>query len=122
MNVQTTTASVTELESDAMVAGIFSDGILGPALAHLDAAMDGLITRLVARKEIIGQSRRKWCVCWSPPGLQTGEVVVVGLGDRKTFGQAQAMHAAGAAAKQLAGKQRNARRLLFRSGLGRRDA
>ena len=28
MNVQPTLAAVTELESDAMVAGIFSDGIL----------------------------------------------------------------------------------------------
>src|SRR3972149_4407981 len=107
MNVQTTTASVTELESDAIVAGIFSDGILGPTLANLDTAMDGLITRLIVRKEISGKAADVVRLL-GPPGLQTGEVVVVGLGDRNTFGQAQAqaMRAAGAAAKQLAARQR----------------
>ncbi len=106
MNVQTTTASATELESDAMVAGIFSDGILGPALADLNAATDGMIKRLIARKEISGKVAEVVRLL-EPPGLQTGEVLVVGLGDRATFGQAQALHAAGAAAKQLAARQRN---------------
>jgi leucyl aminopeptidase len=110
MNVQPTSAAVTELESDAMVAGIFADGILGTELAHLDAAMEGLVTRLVARKEITGKSAEVVRLL-SPPGLPTGELVIVGLGDRKTFGQSQAIRAAGAAAKQLAGKQRT--RVVF---------
>jgi leucyl aminopeptidase len=106
MNIQATTAAVAELESDAMVAGIFTDGILGPTLAELDAAAGGLVTQLVARKEITGKQADVTRLL-SPPGLQTGELVVVGLGDRSTFGQAQAVHAAGAAAKQLAARQRN---------------
>lgn len=110
MNVQPTLAAVTELESDAMVAGIFTDGILGTELAHLDAAMDGLVARLVARKEITGKSAEVVRLL-SPPGLPTGELVIVGLGDRKTFGQLQATRAAGAAAKQLAAKQRT--RVVF---------
>lgn len=110
MNVQPTLASVTELESDAMVAGIFTDGILGSELAHLDAAMEGVVARLVARKEITGKSAEVVRLL-SPPGLPTGELIIVGLGDRQTFGQMQAVHAAGAAAKQLAGKQRT--RVVF---------
>jgi leucyl aminopeptidase len=106
MNVQATSAAVAELESDAMVAGIFTDGILGPALADLDAATEGLITRLVGRKEITGK-QAEVARLLSPPGLQTNELLVVGLGDRGAFGQAQAVHAAGAAAKQLAARQRN---------------
>ena len=117
MNVQTTTASATELESDAMVAGIFSDGILGPALADLDAAMDGMIKRLIARKEISGKAAEVVRLL-GPPGLQTGEVVVVGsggprhvrpgAGDARRRGSCQA---AGRAATQR-------RRLLFRRRLG----
>ena len=79
MNVQATTAVVTELESDAIVAGIFTDGILGPMLAELDAATQGLVTRLVARKEITGKQAEVVRLL-SPPGLQTGELLVVGLG------------------------------------------
>lgn len=106
MNVQPTTAVVTELESDAIVAGIFTDGILGPTLAELDASADGLVARLVARKEITGKQAEVTRLL-SPPGLQTGELLIVGLGDPHTFGQGQAVRAAGAAAKQLAARQRN---------------
>ena len=102
MNVQPTLSAVTELESDAMVAGIFADGILGTELAHLDAAMEGLVTRLVARKEITGKSAEVVRLL-SPPGLPTDELVIVGLGDRKTFGQSQAIRAAGAAAQSPRG-------------------
>ncbi|MHB8866350.1 MAG: leucyl aminopeptidase, partial [Pirellulaceae bacterium] len=112
---QTTHASVAELESDAMVTGIFSDGILGPTLTELDTAMDGLITRLVAHKEISGKTAEVVRLL-GPPGLQTGEVVVAGLGDRSTFGQAPALHAAGAAAKQLAARQRDRLVYCFDSG------
>ncbi|NLX53600.1 MAG: leucyl aminopeptidase [Planctomycetaceae bacterium] len=105
MNIQATKAAVTELASDAMVAGIFSDGVLGPMLSALDAAADGLVSHLVARKEITGKLAELTRLL-SPPGLQTSELVVVGLGERSEFGQAQAVRAAGAAAKQLAARQR----------------
>jgi leucyl aminopeptidase len=106
MNVQATTTVVTELESDAMVAGIFTDGILGSNLADLNAAVGGAVTRLVERRDITGKAAEVVRVL-SPSGLQAGELVIVGLGDRAAFGQAQALQAAGAAAKQLAGRPRN---------------
>ena len=62
-----------------------------PTLANLDAAIDGLITRLTACKEITGKTAEVVRLL-GPPGLQTGEVVVVGLGNRNTFGQTQATH------------------------------
>jgi len=105
MNVQATTATVTELESDAIVAGIFADGILGPVLAELDAAMQGLVTRLVSHKEITGKLAEVTRLL-APPGLQTAELLVVGLGDQAAFGQLQAVRAAGAAAKQLGARPR----------------
>lgn len=105
MNVQPTTAVVTELESDAIVAGIFSDGILGSNLADLNAALGGAVTRLVERHDVTGKAAEVVRLL-SPPGLQVSELVIVGLGSRAAFGQAQAAQAAGAAAKQLAGRPR----------------
>ena len=67
---------------------------------------------LVVRKDITGKQAEVVRLL-SPPGLQTGELLVVGLGDRSSFGQAQAVHAAGAAAKQLAARQRQQRGLLL---------
>lgn len=105
MNVQATTAVVTELESDAIVAGIFADGILGSNLADLNAALGGAVTRMVERRDVTGKTAEVVRL-FSPAGLQVDELVLVGLGSRTAFGPGAAAQAAGAAAKQLAGRPR----------------
>ncbi len=114
MNVQASAAMVTELESDAIVAGIFTDGMLDSTLAELDASTGGLVARLVARKDVTGKLAEVTRVL-SPPGLLSGELLIVGLGERSTFGQLQAVRAAGAAAKQLAARQRGCIAFAFDS-------
>ena len=78
--------------------------------------MDGLVTRLVARKEISGKLAEIVRLL-SPPGLPTGELIIVGLGDRQTFGQMQAVRG-GSECKTAGGPASHARRLLFRQQLG----
>ncbi len=103
MKISSSEASISDISCDAVVAGIHPDGILGPVLSQIDQAVGGIVTQLVARKEITGKSAEITRLL-APSGLETRQLLIVGLGERDQFGYAAASHAVGAAAKQLAAK------------------
>jgi leucyl aminopeptidase len=110
MRTQSIDSAVLDIDSDAIVAGIFSDLRPGHLLRELDQALGGAVNRLIAREEIRGKLAEVTRI-FPSQGLRTDEVVVVGRGDRDSFNPGAAWRAAAAAAKQLAGRRR--RRVIF---------
>lgn len=93
-------ASVTAIETPLLVVNLF-EGVSEPrgATGAVDAAMDGLITRMIAEKEISGKLNE--VVVFHTLGkLAAQRVAVVGLGKREDFTPERARQAAGTAAKR----------------------
>lgn len=105
MKITATDAKVTDIEVDAVVVGVDSQGRLTAEAQQVDAAAEGLVTRLVQSEEISGKAG-KLTALLAPRGVRAGQVVVIGLGDRERFGRGEAFRAAAAAAKKLAEKKR----------------
>jgi leucyl aminopeptidase len=106
MNIKLCKTALAKAESDAVVVGLFSDGKpTGRAAEEADRATDGLLSKLIERKEITGK-KFELVPLLAPPGIAAGQLLVVGLGDRDKFDAGTAYRAAAAAAKQLAGKPR----------------
>ncbi len=103
MKISSTKGQITDIACDAVVVGIHADGLIEPVLKQIDAALGGIVTKLIEQKEITGKSAEITRLL-APAGLPTRQLLIVGLGQRDRFGQAAAMHAAGAAAKFLAAK------------------
>jgi len=115
MKISATDAKVSEIDADAIVVGVDSEGALAKEAREVDEATDGLLARLLEREEISGKLGDVTTLL-SPPGVRAGQVAVVGLGDPDEFGCGQAFRAASAAAKKLANKKRN--RVAFYLGDG----
>lgn len=105
MPVSATSVSVTQLEADAVVVGIYADSSPAGAAAELDKATGGLLTRLIERKEITGKKNEITTIL-GPAGVKAHTAVVVGLGPKDTFDRGVAFRAAATASKHLAGKER----------------
>src|SRR4029077_9750949 len=106
MNIKLCKTSLAKAESDAVVVGLFSDGKpTGRAVEEADRATDGLLSKLVERKEITGK-KFELVPLLAPPGIAAAQLLVVGLGERNKFDAGTAYRAAAAAAKHLAGKPR----------------
>ena len=103
-------ATVERIDCDAIVTGIYSDGIMGPLLRQVDSALGGAVSALLDTKEITGKLA-EITVFLAPSGLAARRLLVVGLGERDRFAQSAAVRAAGAAAKQLAATPRH--RVVF---------
>lgn len=99
------TARPETLEADAIVTFLTEGGVGSGAVAEIDAATGGLITRLILAGEITG--KRLECVpLLAVPGLRAGQLVVVGLGKREEVDAGVLYHAAATAARHLAGRPR----------------
>ena len=113
MKLESTNAKVTEVQSDAVVIGIYEDGGLDAYASALDSASGGVLRRLVDSGEI-STSRCSVTLLPEFAGIQSRLVAVVGLGPvpravafREGFrGPALPYQAAAAAAKKLAGLAR----------------
>lgn len=105
MQISTTDAPVAEIEADAIVVGIVSEGTLAKEATEVDAATGGLLTQLVESEEISGKLGDT-TVLLSPAGIRAGQVLLVGTGETERFGCGEAFRAAAAAAKRLAERQR----------------
>ena len=115
MLISPTDLEVAELEADAIVVGVDSQGALTKEAQEVDAATGGLLARLVAAGEISGKLG-KVAVLLAPSGIKAAQVAIVGLGDPQKFGRGEAFRAAAAAAKRLAERPR--RRVAFFLGQG----
>ncbi|RLS77240.1 MAG: leucyl aminopeptidase [Planctomycetota bacterium] len=94
-----------KITADAVVLFLTEGGIGGGAAAELDRATGGLITRLAAAGEITG--KRHECVpLLAAPGLEAGQLLVVGLGKREEVECGVLYRAAATAARHLAGRPR----------------
>lgn len=115
MQISTTDTRVTEIEADAVVVGIDSEGTLAKEATEVDLATGGLLARLSENEEISGKLGDV-TVLLSPTGIHAGQVVIVGTGDAESFGCGEAFRASAAAAKKLAEKKRE--RVAFCLGDG----
>jgi leucyl aminopeptidase len=115
MKITATDASVTQIEADAVVVGVDAQGALTREAQEVDAATEGLLTRLVNRKVISGKAGSATALL-GPRGVRADQVLVVGLGDREKFGCGEAFRTAATAAKKLAEKENN--RVAFFLGEG----
>jgi leucyl aminopeptidase len=97
-------------EADAVVLFLAEGAVGSGAVAEVDAAGGGLLSRLAAAGEITG--RRYECVpLLAAPGVRAGQVVVVGLGPRERVDAGVLYRAAATAARHLAGRPRS--RVVF---------
>ncbi len=105
MKILATDTAPTQIEADAIVAGVFDGGSQGPITAKIDDATQGLVTRLIDQGEIsghIGDVTR----LYAPAGLQAEQLLLVGLGELNHFNQQSVCRAAGTVAKLLAARPR----------------
>ncbi|MCX7429741.1 MAG: MMPL family transporter, partial [Planctomycetia bacterium] len=94
------------IEADAIVTFLTEGGIGSGAVAEIDRATGGLLSRLAAAGEITG--KRYECVpILAAPGLKAGQLVVVGLGKREDLDAGVLYRAAATASKHLAGRPRS---------------
>jgi leucyl aminopeptidase len=115
MKISPTDIKVAEMEADAVVVGIDSEGELTKEAGELALATNGVLPRLAQAKEISGKLGDV-TLLHALPGVRTGLVAVVGLGESQRFGRGEAFRAAAAAAKRLAEKARQ--RVAFFLGDG----
>jgi len=100
------TARPDAIEADAIVTFLTEGGIGSGAIAEIDRATGGLLSRLAAAGEITG--KRYECVpVLSAPGIKAGQLVVVGLGKREELDAGVLYRAAATASKHLAGRPRS---------------
>ena len=109
MNVRLSDDDCLEVRADAIVVPVFSDLKLDGAAAALDGALSGAIGELLQSGEIAGKTNETMLVHAS--GKTFKRVLVVGLGDRKTFKPYGLGRYAGAAVRYLG--KRNMRELVI---------
>ena len=96
---------ITEIDTDAVVVGVYDDGSLSPGAANIDGMAHGVLSKLIESKEITGK-RYELLPLFALPDIQSPQVLVVGLGSRDEMSCGTAYRAAAAASRKLAGKER----------------
>ncbi|RDS82978.1 leucyl aminopeptidase [Dyella monticola] len=76
------------VETPCVVVGVYENGLLTSAAAHVDSAAGGAIKRQVESGDITGKACSS-TVLFAPEGVQAKRVLVVGLGSQKTFDAAR---------------------------------
>lgn len=97
MRVTVSERSPLQVEADALVAGVFKEG-LDAAAAELDTALGGALSRLVADGEIKGEPNQT-ALYHADGRLPARRIVLVGLGDRSKVDAERVRQAAGAASR-----------------------
>lgn len=105
MKVNNTQTPINEIQVDAVAVGIWKDEELTGAAKLVDEASGGLLSRMIEAEEV-SASTCGVTTLLGVPGIASPVVAVVGLGERTKALASLSYRAAGAAAKQLAGKAR----------------
>lgn len=95
-----------ENDADAVVVGLYEDESPAGAAQSIDKAAGGAISRLVEAGEVKGE-KLSLASLLAPAGVRATLVLVVGLGKRGELNRQVAFRSAAAAAKKLAGRERN---------------
>jgi leucyl aminopeptidase len=106
MQILSSSQSINQIDADAVIVGMFSDGASGPSLAAIDSATGGLLQRLRERGEFKGKPFETLSL-YDVAGIKAPLVLVVGLGETKKFDGGTAYRSAVGAARQLAAKARD---------------
>jgi leucyl aminopeptidase len=75
-------------EAACAVVGVFEDGDLGKAARHLDSQMDGLLAKLLKAGDFSAKLGDNLLLP-HPQGTAASRVLLIGLGNRATFGRKQ---------------------------------
>ena len=104
MDIRVTKGSITETKSDALIVNLF-EGVTSPggATGAVDKALGGMISRLIAEKEISGKLMDTTLIHTNGK-IAPARVLVIGLGKSKDFDLRIIRKVAGAAAKFLKGR------------------
>jgi len=116
MQFTTTEAAATAVETDCLITGLGEAGLTGP-LADIDAASDGLLTRLHASGDLTDKAGHT-TLLHAVPGIKATRVLIVGLGKTAKFDGAafdKTVKAAGKALRQS--RARSAHCLLAECGV-----
>lgn len=106
MKVTSTSTLPEDVNADALIVGIWSDGTLTAAARHVDEVGKGVISGLISRREATGRLY-ELTPLHGVAGFATPLVLVVGLGEAAKFDEGAAYRTAAAATRQLSGKVRN---------------
>jgi len=106
MKTELAQQDITRIEADAVVVGVYEEGELSQAAAALNEATGGVIGRLIENEDIEGKPNQLLPL-YAPSGMAARLVMLVGLGEKDEFEAEAAFKALGAAAKELATKQRS---------------
>jgi leucyl aminopeptidase len=91
--------------ADVLVVFMTEGGVAAGMAAEVDRATGGLLTRLADSGDVSG--KRYECVpLLAPPGLQVGQLLVVGLGKREDVDLGTCFRAAASAARLIAARPR----------------
>ncbi len=105
MRILPAVGDVANLDVEALVVGYSEDGgMTGPA-GRANEATQGLLARLVESRDITGKCGDT-SLLLEPPGVRARSILVVGLGKQAALDRGTVFRAAGAAARQLARRQR----------------
>ncbi len=88
-------------ETPCAIVGVYADGVLSSAAARIDSASGGAIKRRIEHGDITGKTGSTH-VLYDLDGIGAARVLVVGLGDEKTFAAAGFKRACTEAAQALA--------------------
>ncbi len=94
----------TEVETEAVVVGVQTEGRLSPPARHVDEATGGVLTRLVETEELTGKPC-ELVTLHGPRGVAAKKVICVGLGDPEQLNQGIAFQASAAASVELSCKR-----------------
>jgi leucyl aminopeptidase len=105
MHQETTSLPIQEVEADAAVVGLYTDGPLQGAAAELDKATQGAVSRLIEAGDVSGKSGQLAAML-APAGVRARVIVLAGLGPRERLSVAEAYQAVSGAARLIAERAR----------------
>ncbi|MDP9003001.1 MAG: leucyl aminopeptidase [Myxococcota bacterium] len=119
LEIELRVAPPQDLVADVLVVGIFLTGAkpvaVSPALKPIDRALDGSLSRLVAKEEFTG--KRDQILSLATLGrLPADKLVVIGLGDRRSAGPAELRTFAAKASRAAISEKAGSLALLLPAG------
>jgi leucyl aminopeptidase len=96
MELHAVSASVVRQRTDCAIVGVYEKGLLSAAASELDGRLAKQLSRLVKQGDLRGKLGETLLIS-EPKAVQTGRVLLVGLGAKDKFGRKQYRKALGAA-------------------------
>ena len=120
MEITLDTRPLVKIEAEALVTYLFEEvKSFSGALAELDAATGGTLSKLIASGELTGKMLETTLLHY-PQGLAAQRLLVMGAGKKDKFGTAELRRLAGAAVRTL--KSRQVKRVTFLASENDRSA